>query len=191
MIGKAARSPQTEDTGRLDQTIGLYRIIAASTGLVAKAAVYAGMRRVETAEGPTVQAAFEAAAERVRARMEAHRRARTDGWPSAEEYRDAIEAAPLRGSERLCSLLRAHVARPDARSNWEDLAQVVGADAASVRLEYARLGRKLARGLGLPIDTSLGRELAPISTFALIEAPLLAGVVVQLRPQVAEALGEL
>lgn len=190
MSRKAAARTRPNAVARRDESLGMYRVIAAPMGGGYRGAAYAGMRRVEMAEGEDLDAAFEAAAQRLRERLAAHRAARVDGWPAAAEYRDAIEAAPLRGSARLTAMLEAHVRRPEACATWAELAAAAGVDPADARLEYARLGRKLAKALGLPLDADLGRELAPVSAFAVVEA-LGAGSTVRLRPQVAEALKDL
>lgn len=188
MIARARPRPAGQP--RRDESRGMYRVIAAPAGGLCKAAAYAGMRRIEMADAESLDGAFDAVVARLEARVRAHRSARVDGWPGAEEYRDAIEAAPLQGSARLMSILRAHVYRPDARSTWGDLAQAVGASEADVRLEYARLGRKLARFLDLPADPTLGRELAPVNTFAHVgEAGHAAAI--RLRRAVVEALEDL
>lgn len=191
-MSKLAHATAPQDTApRRDELIGMYRLIAARSAGAYRAAAYAGMRRVELAEGETIDEAFAAVAALVAARIERQRRERADGWPTAEEYRDAIEATPLRDSQRLSALLLAHAQRPEARATWSELAQAAGVDTTAAKLEYARLGRKLAKFLDLEMDMAAGRDAAPLTTFTVGLTAGSASTTVQLRPEVVEALADL
>lgn len=173
---------------RRDEQIGLYRLIAGHAAGGRQAAVYAGMRRIARVEGETVDAAFEKAALWLQNRIAELRRARVDGIPSAPEYQDALDA-PIRGSSRLLALLHAHSGRPQATAELAELARVIGADEAAVRLEYGRLGRKLGRWLDLPTTSeALNRKVAPVLSFATVSAAAGARLTITLRPSVVEAL---
>lgn len=177
-----------QKAARRDEVFGPYRIIAARTAVGYQAAIYAGMRLIERLHGDSVEAAFATAAEAARGRIARLRVAREAQVPSVEEYRDALDAVPLAGSARLASLLGAHSGRPGATASVAELAQAIGADAAAVRLEYARLGRKLVGMLSLPApDEALGRDAASLASFAIVDDPL-RPTSIRLRPEFVEAL---
>lgn len=174
---------------RRDELIGLYRLIAGHTAGGCQASIYAGMRRIARVEDETVEAAFQKAALLLQDRMAEMRRARMDGIPSAAEYQDALDATPIRGSSRLVALLNAHAGRADATASLAELAKVIGADEATVRLEYGRLGRKLGAWLDLPTTGgTLNRDIAPVLSFATVSAAPGAALTITLRPAIIEAL---
>lgn len=72
-------------------------------------------------------------------------------YGTAEEYRRAFGAVRAGGiSEKQLALLRAHFAAPFTIATWAQLAAVVGyANGSAVKLQYGRLGRRLAEQLGV------------------------------------------
>jgi hypothetical protein len=72
-------------------------------------------------------------------------------YGTAEEYWRAFGAVRAGGiPEKQLALLRAHFAAPFTIATWAQLAAVVGyANGSAVKLQYGRLGRRLAEQLGV------------------------------------------
>ncbi|WP_426038304.1 hypothetical protein [Brevundimonas sp. DC300-4] len=174
-----------------DLSHGYYRIVAASRGAVGQAVAYAGTLKVDEAVEETVDEAVAALRARLDQRTERFEAARDpDGWPSPEEYREALRAIPDEQSALMVRLLRAHGRRPEALATVNDLGRIVGLDPAEVWKQYGRLGRKLNAHLrfGRLRKSSAGQRYV-VDSFATV-SPIEGSEVlaIRLRPEIVEAV---
>ncbi|MDP2212436.1 MAG: hypothetical protein Q8J81_01155 [Phenylobacterium sp.] len=176
---------------KLDVTHGCYRILAGPRGEVGEAIAYVGMRKLDQLTDDTVDAAYAAMIVRLDARRDAFVAQRDEqGLPSADEYREALDATPLIADSRLDNTLHAHSQRANARANAGDLARSCGLTETAFWLEYGRLGRRLSALLAIdpPKDKTV-RQLASLYSFATFEAGARpSDLTITLRPAFLEAL---
>ncbi|MDP1875748.1 hypothetical protein [Phenylobacterium sp.] len=178
-------------SGKMDVTHGCYRILAGPRGEVGEAIAYVGMRKLDHLTEDSADEALAAMIARLDKRRDAFIAQRDEqGLPSADEYREALDATPLIMESRLDTTLHAHSQRPGARANVGDLARSCGLTETAFWLEYGRLGRRLSALLGIdpPKDKTV-RQLASLYTFATFEAGARpSDLTITLRPAFLEAL---
>jgi hypothetical protein len=178
-------------SGKMDVTHGCYRILAGPRGEVGEAIAYVGMRKLDHLTEDSVDAALATMVARLDVRRDAFVAQRDEhGMPSADEYREALDATPLVMDSRLDTTLHAHSQRPGARANAADLARSCGLTETAFWLEYGRLGRRLSALLAIeaPKDKT-PRQLASLYSFAPFEAGARPSeLTITLRPTFLEAL---
>lgn len=188
-VSKTEMSPTP--TGKLDVNHGCYRILAGPRGEMGEAIAYVGMRKLDQLTEDTVDGALATMIARLDVRSDAFIAQRDDqGLPSADEYREALDAAPLVMESRLDNTLHAHSQRPGARANAGDLARSCSLTETAFWLEYGRLGRRLNALLAIeaPKDKT-PRQLASLYSFATFDVGARpSDLTITLRPAFLEAL---
>ncbi|MFN3535970.1 MAG: hypothetical protein ACK4Y4_00805 [Brevundimonas sp.] len=174
--------------GRIETTHGIYRIVAATRGMTAKAVAYAGMRLILQTDGDDEEAATGEALRQLDARTEALRIARVEGVPTAEEYLDALSAlAPANARGELMRMLGVHMRLPDAEVTAARLARISSLDEGEVWRTYGRLGRRISAALTLGRERRRSGDRYVVDAFAAVTEQD-DDLVIRLHPSFVEAV---
>ncbi len=188
---------------RKDLKYRRYRILAAQVGGTCRAIAYAGNRKIAAIEGETQEAAVDALKIVLDTRDRDQFRARRDGVPTAEEYREAFQAIAQSITKAQLAMLKAHYHAtadrnlanvPDRTLGTEELALAAGyPNHTTVNLQYGKLGRRLAEYLNYsPPNSELRGD--EVWTLTLATGQKFAGAglwIWTMRPEVADALRDL
>lgn len=184
-----AKAPTTG--ARIDIQHGYYRVVGVMRGPGALSVAYAGMTRIAEGEGAQPKDAVADVIHALDARLARFLSSRdADGMPSEAEYRDAIDAIPIAGSESLLRLLRFHGRRPGHAATAAQIARMATVDEKTVWFEYGRLGRKLHAFLKLAkLKKAASGERFTVESFAVVSrADEQSPWVITLRPAFVAAL---
>lgn len=183
-------APSRAVDGRIELRHGLYLIIAGASKGACRAVAYLGRRKVDAADGETIEAAIERLKGRLDERSARRMQERKDGVPTVAEIRDALLALPASQKSTVLPLLLAHGRMPGAELELTELARRFRIDEAEAVAAYARLGRALSALLDFaPKVEGTDRRYAAMSSFAMLEPVGDGGAcALRLRPQLVAAL---
>jgi hypothetical protein len=180
---------------RVEQSSGIYRVIAGYRHDQAVAAAYAGALCIGRCEAAQVEEAIAAIEEVLKERRAAFVAARESECVSAGEMRDLLATLTAPRRQRLFPMLRCHARFPGAIATAEILARRLNSSADQVWKEYVWLGRKIGTALGVPLRIADRAELPniyPILAFAELSRSVVArSWEITLRPSALEVITDL
>lgn len=174
---------------RVEETLGVYKLIAAHRGGQARAAVFAGQSLLFSVAAPSLDDACSEARDQLARRRRQQREARQGGLPALSEMVDLIDSLSDGWRREVLGILGAHSRLNSGRATATEVARLAGTDSSRLWAAYKRLGRKLeiafdARGNDHP---DLSAQIAPVLNLAAIEHPEPeAEPLLVLRPETVE-----
>lgn len=180
--------------GRVEQEYQRYRIVAGKVGATCKAIAYLGMEgigAVESVEASSVDEAVSLMKERLETRRSSMRLERTNGVPTAAEFRESLAALPASIREGIRVLQIERLDPFATSSTLATLALRTRSDVHTIVEDLRKAARRLDELLGARAgETAAGSD--PLCLLATVDGNDAAGVpVMRFHDQIREALAML